>query len=257
MSFESGKKLGTTASLINVILPVIGAVVAVAFVVSIIFATASRAVTGTSSSGVGLLSLGLLIPIIAVAVLAIAGYVMFMVAMHRLSAYYNEPGIFKNVLYALVLVIVEYILIFALEFAFIFSSITRISSPSTSPNILTTFPLFLIAVLVGAVVFGIVNGWLYMRSFNKLKEKSGVDNFGTAGILYLVGTIVPVVGWIAWIFAYMGFRKLQPASAAIPTVSYPYQQPVNSMPMKRVCPHCGAINNADALYCTSCGKPMQ
>jgi uncharacterized membrane protein len=253
LSFESGKKLGVTASLINVILPVIGAVATVAFVVSIIFATASRVSSGTATSGIGLFSVGLVIFIIAIAALAIAGFIMFMVAMHRLSGYYNEPGIFKNVLYALVLTIAEYILIFALEFAFIFSSITRISSPSTSPNILTTFPLFLIAVLVGAVVFGIVNGWLYMRSFNKLKEKSGVDNFWTAGILYLVGTIVPVVGWIAWIFAYMGFHKLQPASTAIPTVSYPYQQ----MPTKRFCTYCGAENKVDSRFCSNCGKPLQ
>ena len=29
-----------------------------------------------------------------------AGFILFMVAMHRLSNYYNEPDIFKNVLYA-------------------------------------------------------------------------------------------------------------------------------------------------------------
>ena len=77
-----------------------------------------------------------------------------------------------------------------------------------------------------AVAFAIVNGWLYMRAFNKLKEKSGVDNFGTAGILYLVGSIVPIVGWIAWIFAAMGFQKLKPASTS-PTVSYSTQPPLD------------------------------
>ena len=40
-------------------------------------------------------------------------------------------------------------------------------------------------VLGVALVFGIVNAVLYMRAFNKLEEKSGVDNFGTAGLLLL------------------------------------------------------------------------
>lgn len=259
MSLESGRKLGATASLINVILPVIGAVAAVALVVSIIFATVSRAVTGTSASGIGWFSIGLLGVIIAIAAVAVTGYVMFMVAMHRLSNYYNEPGILKNVLYAFLLSIAAYVFIFALEFAFIFSSLGRISNPNNSTTVTPVFSIFFIAVILGALALGIVNGWLYMRAFNKLKEKSGVDNFGTAGILYLVGTIVPVVGWIAWILAYQGFRKLQPTSTSIPTVSYPAQPPttVGAMQAKRFCPNCGAENRIDALYCTHCGKPLQ
>jgi hypothetical protein len=94
-----------------------------------------------------------------------------------------------------------------------------------------------------------------MRAFNKLKEKSGVDNFGTAGILFLVGSIVPIIGWIAWIFAAMGFKKLKTTSPA-PTGSYFTQPPLSTMPMKR-CPNCGAENTADALYCRSCGKSLQ
>jgi hypothetical protein len=114
---------------------------------------------------------------------------------------------------------------------------------------------YLVAIGVG-VVFAIVNGVLYMRAFNKLKEKSGVDNFGTAGILYLVGTIIPIVGWIAWIFAAMAFNKLKPSSTAPPTFSYPTQLPPTNMQTKR-CPNCGAENHADALYCVSCSKPLQ
>jgi uncharacterized membrane protein len=55
-----------------------------------------------------------------------------------------------------------------------------------------------------------------MRAFNKLGEKSEVDNFKTAGLLYLLGGALAIVGigallsWIAWIFAFMGFRSLKP-----------------------------------------------
>ena len=42
---------------------------------------------------------------------------MFMYAMYSLSNYYNEPAIFKNVLYAFILSLVSGVVVVALEFA--------------------------------------------------------------------------------------------------------------------------------------------
>ena len=95
-----------------------------------------------------------------------------------------------------------------------------------------------------------------MRAFNKLKEKSGVDNFGTTGLLYLVGNIIPLVGGIAWIFAYLGFRQLQPSSTTSPTMSYPTQSPPANIQTKR-CPNCGTGNYGNASYCRTCGNPLE
>ncbi len=258
MSLESGKKLGATASLINILLPVVAIIAVVGFVVSIIASAVSGAASGTVAPTILGISAVFFLLIAAVVLVALAGYIMFMIAMHRLSRYYNELGIFNNVLYAFLLSVISSIVAFSLEFVSLISTISRISQ-STTPAFSPVFPGFFIALIVLGVVFGLVNGWLYMRAFNKLKEKSGVDNFGTAGILYLVGTIVPVVGWIAWILAYQGFRKLQPTSNAIPTVSYPAQPPTNfgATQAKRFCPNCGAENRIDALYCTHCGKSLQ
>jgi uncharacterized membrane protein len=265
MSFESGRKLGLTASLLNVILPVIGAIVAIAFVVSIIFAATSRAINSTATTGVGWLSFGIIGFVLVILVLSVVGFIMFMVAMHRLSNYYREPGIFSNVLYAFILNVVGAIVALSVFAVFILSAIggfaRTTSSPTTVMPFVTQILLTYIIVLGVALVFSIVSAVLYMRAFNKLAEKSGVDSFKTAGLLYLIGAI-PVVGvgglisWIAWIFAYLGFRKLQPNTTAIPTVSYPSQPPLSTMPMKR-CPNCRAENHADALYCGSCGRPMQ
>lgn len=135
-------------------------------------------------------------------------------------------------------------------------SIPQTGTPSITPFITQ----FIITYLVGigvAFVFAIVNGLLYMRAFNKLGEKSGVDNFGTAGLLYLIGAIIPLVGWIAWIFAAIGFHKLKPVPATAPTVSYQTQPPLSSTAQTKRCPNCGTENSADALYCSSCGKTLQ
>ena len=108
-----------------------------------------------------------------------------------------------------------------------------------------------------ALAFGIVNGVLYMRAFNKLKEKSGVDNFGTAGLLYLIGVFIPIIAWIAWIFAAMGFKKLKAAQPLHTYVPYSVHPPLSTTMQTKRCPNCGAENLTDALYCSSCGKPLQ
>jgi hypothetical protein len=109
---------------------------------------------------------------------------------------------------------------------------------------------------VVALAFGIVNGVLYMRAFNKLKEKSGVDNFGTTGLLILIGVFIPIISWIAWIFAAMGFKKLKVAPTPSPHVPYYVHPPLSTTTQIKRCPNCGAENLTDAFYCSSCGKPL-
>ena len=48
---------------------------------------------------------------------------------------------------------------------------------------------------------------------NQLSEKSGIGLFGTAGLLMLIGAIIPVIGllliWIGLLLAMVGFFQLQ------------------------------------------------
>jgi uncharacterized membrane protein len=179
---------------------------------------------------------------------------MFMVSMYRLSNYYTEPTIFKNVLYGFILSVVSAVIVFTLEIASLLSSIAnfpQINTPSTT----SMFTQFIVGYLVAIAVsfaFAIVNGWLYMRAFNKLKEKSGVDNFGTAGLLFLIGAIIPLVAWIAWIFAAIGFNHLKPAQTAY----NPTQPTYNTSMQTKHCTNCGTENSLEALYCKNCGKPL-
>ena len=175
---------------------------------------------------------GFIIFIIAIVAIGIAGFIMFMYAMYSLSNYYKEPAIFKNVLYAFIVSLVSGAVVVALEVAVIisaFAGIFPINTPSTITPAFTQIILTYAVVFVVAIAFGIVNGVLYMRAFNKLKEKSGVDNFGTAGLLYLIGVFIPLIGWIAWIFAAMGFNKLkaahQPLHHMFPILSNHHYQP--------------------------------
>jgi uncharacterized membrane protein len=226
MSLESGRKLGLAASLIEVIMPVIIVIVMVLFIVSIIAAIpAASAGPNVTIPNFSLVFVGVLIP---VGILTFVGIILFIIAMHRLSQYYNEPGIFKNALYGFILNIVGSVVAIAIEFVLILGSIGIIPQAGTvlSGATLTQLIFGFLAVFAISFVLGIISAVLYMRAFNMLAEKSGNGNFKTAGLLYLLGQVLTIVFiggllfWIAWIFAAMGFNTLrpkEPQSSLLPT----------------------------------------
>lgn len=264
---ESGRKLGLISSLIAVITPVIGVVAYVLLILSIIAGVGVRANS----------TFPVIILIAVIGITAIAGFILFIIAMHRLSQYYNEPGIFKNTLYGFIINIVGGIAFTAIYFALLGNLIGSIPSSSTQTTVATPIPtippivaslevfiLSFFAIIGVALVLGIVSAVFYMRAFNKLGEKSGLDNFKTAGLLYLIGIVLSIVGigivlvWIAWIFALIGFHSLKPKAAE--TSTFPYPQPQATIPnttQTKRCPYCGTENDGKAIYCMNCGKQIQ
>jgi uncharacterized membrane protein len=259
MSLESGRKFGYYASLINVIMPIVAIISVVAIIVSIIAASTTRIVNGSAGPAFSIFG-GLIVFLIIMVAIGIAGFIMFMYSMYSLSNYYKEPAIFKNVLYAFIMSLVSGSVVVILEFAVLLSAFSGFSSIATPSSVTPAFTQIIFTyavVIVVALAFGIVNGVLYMRAFNKLKEKSGVDNFGTAGLLILIGAFIPIISWIAWIFAVMGFKKLKVPTTPSPYVPYSVNPPLSTTTQIKRCPNCGAENLIDALYCSSCGKPLQ
>jgi uncharacterized membrane protein/ribosomal protein L40E len=264
MSLESGRKLGLTASLINVIMPIITVITVVFWVLSI-FSSITSITTGAQPiiPSFSLFSFGLItILFVVVGIVGFVGIILFIVAMHNLAEYYNEPGIFKNTLYGFILNIIGGIVAAAIEIVLLVASIGSIQSIVSTPQVSTPSafnPLFtqiiveFIAVLAVALVFGIVSAVLYMRAFSKLAEKSGVGTFRTVGLLYLIGTVVPIGGilvWVAWILAASGFNALKPKPySPMPTA------PTITTQIK-FCRNCGMANNVNAAYCKNCGKKL-
>jgi uncharacterized membrane protein len=259
MSLESGRKFGYYASLINVIMPIVTIISVVTIIASIIAASATRIANGSAGPTFSIFG-GLIVFLIIMVAVGIAGFIMFMYSMYTLSNYYKEPAIFKNILYAFIMSLVSGAVVVILEFAVLLSAFSRFSSITTPSSVTPAFTQIIftyVVVIVVALAFGIVNGVLYMRAFNKLKEKSGVDNFGTAGLLILIGVFIPIISWIAWIFAAMGFNKLKAAPTPSPNVPYSVHPPISTTTQIKLCPNCGTENLTDALYCSSCGKPLQ
>lgn len=247
MSLESGRKLGFAASIITVIIPVI----MIGLLFSFIFFLFTFVGLGRVNPNVGLFSIGLFASIAVLAIVAFIGYILFMIAMHQLSKYYSESSIFTNVLYALIMQIVGGVVVVGIFMAYFLFSIGSFVQTSTSPTSASVFPQFAVMYIVFfsvSIVFGVIGGVLYRRAFNKLSEKSGIDHFKTAGLLFLIGAVFSIIIWVAWIFAAMGFKRLTPPSTANTLNGFPI-----TASTKR-CAYCRTENSPDAVYCRNCGR---
>jgi uncharacterized membrane protein len=261
MSLESAKKIGFTASIIELVVPIVAIALLVAFY-ALLFSSIFSSVSGGSTSFYSVWFASafpyLLIPIAA---LSLAGLILFLIAMHRLSQYYNEKVIFKNPLNVLIIQIIGSAVLMVVVFIVTITSFGSLT-PTTTSTATTFFSYFiwlLIGVVVIAFVISVYCGLLYKRAFDKLAEKSGVDSFRTAGLLYLIGSILgSLITWIAWIFIAQGFKKLtpnQPASQQAPYTTYQPFTGTQTTSIKR-CPACGAENSPDSLYCAKCGRQL-
>jgi len=114
--------------------------------------------------------------------------------------------------------------------------------------VLALFIIATFAVSIVAVVF-------FRRAFTRLAEKSGVAHFRTAGLLFLIGIFIPVVNYVALVFAALGFHRLAPVQASVGGYAASPYVASSSGPVKR-CLHCGAENSPESLYCRVCGNPL-
>ena len=263
MSFESGRKLGLAASLITVIVPVL-IVILYGLLFLSLFGIISTDLTGGSQTFGSLFPAGIITAFIIVGIIGLVGIILFLVAMHSLSQYYNEQGIFKNALYGFLVNVIGGAALIVITFALVFTAIAS-SRASATPGVSGAwFATFFLGVVAAAFIIEVVSAVLYMRAFNKLGGKSGVQRFNTAGTLYLIGTVLTIVLvgglilWIAWIFASIGFNSLKPK--ANETTAFPYatrQTATTNLTQKRFCPYCGTENPPDSVYCVICGKKLQ
>ena len=257
MSFESGRKLGFSSSLIFVIVPV-AMVVLYGFLFFSLISTVTRTFSnGATSVGAPFLSIAAIyLTVVSIGLVSLAGLIMFIVSMYQLSHYYNEPDIFKNILYSLIVIIAGVATYAAVVVASILSAAANSRVTTAIPSagffifgFLGIFGLFFVFVVLGT--------FFCKRAFNKLAEKSGAHSFDTAGLLILIGVIVPIVSWIGWIFAVSGFNSLKSKSTESSSAYYTVPSAPVTTTQNKYCPYCNTLNNLDAAYCKNCGKPLQ
>ncbi len=92
--------------------------------------------------------------------------------MNQLSHYYSEPGIFRNVIYSLIVSIVGGVALIITMIAVFFVSLTSsIGRTSSAAPTFGAFIIALIAIVLVALVIGIASALLNKRAFNLLGSK--------------------------------------------------------------------------------------
>ncbi len=178
--------------------------------------------------------------LLAIPFLNLVGIILVLIAMKGLAEYYNEDDIFQNALYG-----------------FIFGIIGAVALIVVIIMLIIGFAgigLFIIGLIV-MYIFSLLGAIFYRKSLNILSEKSAERIFETAGLVLVIGAIIPIIGeilrFIAWILAAVGFFSIKTPTqlpTAKPAVSFSGE--------KKFCRYCGAKNKVDAIFCEKCGKQM-
>lgn len=168
-------------------------------------------------------------------ILALIGLILLLIGIKGLANYYNEQGIFSNVLYSIIIAIVGGVVAVVAVVTSALSALadigidlatledwanagTEIGNIFTDVTDLSAFMGLIGAVLVGLVILFVVliiSMYFNRKSMNQLSEKSGIGLFGTAGLLMLIGAVLSIIVigfviiWIGLILAMVGFFQLR------------------------------------------------
>lgn len=202
--------------------------------------------------------------LLAIPFLNLIGIILVLIAMKGLAEYYKENEIFQNALYGFIFGIIGVVALIAVILMFIIG--VAVLSPVATPITgIAGIGLFIISLIV-MYLFSLLGAIFYRKSLNTLSEKSAEKMFETAGLVLLIGAIIPIIGeivkFIAWILAAVAFFSIKtptesPTAMSLPSPPLPPTTP--TIPVseeKRFCQYCGAENRVEADFCQKCGKKI-
>lgn len=179
--------------------------------------------------------------------LGIVGALLVLISLHSLSHDYMEKGIFNKGLYGFITFIIGGIVSFAgFVYLFFYTSYmndlvsvlypgfngdwTNLPNLTVNSNLnpadIVPFIGPIIAILVVTWIFIIVGSFFTWRALKHVSAKSSVGLFSTAGLLMLIGAIIPLIGlilvWIAILLVAIAFFQIKPqAEQPVATMTPP------------------------------------
>lgn len=165
-------------------------------------------------------------------ILSLIGIILLLIGLKGLANFYKEDGIFNNSLYSIIIVIVGCVVGVGIIAVSAVSALADIgidwaniedwaNMGTDVANVFTDFNFNAIFNLLGALLIGliiiyvvlIVSMFFFRKSMNQLSAKSGIGLFGTAGLLMLIGAVIPVIGlliiWIGAILVTVAFFQMK------------------------------------------------
>jgi uncharacterized membrane protein len=154
--------------------------------------------------------------------LGFVGALLLLLGLRGLADYYKEKSIFTNGLYGFITLIVGAVVSLA-GFVYLFFYMSTVNDlvvvlypgfngdwstiPNLTANTNITFadvaPFIgpIVAVLVVIWIFAIVASFFTWRSLKSVSSKSSVRLFSTAGLLLLIGAVIPILGAVLMLIA--------------------------------------------------------
>lgn len=188
--------------------------------------------------------------LLAIPFLNLIGIILVLVAMKGMAEYYEDDDIFKNAILGFIFGVVGVVALVAVIFMFLIS--VAVVSPVATP--FAGLGLFIMALVV-LYVFSLLAAIFYRNSLNILSEESGEHMFDTAGLILLIGAIIPLIGevlkFVAWILVAVGFFSIKTSARALAP-----SPAVSTRKEKKFCQYCGAQLQVNAAFCEKCGKKI-
>ena len=165
-------------------------------------------------------------------ILSLIGIILVLIGVKGLANFYKEQGIFNNTLYSVITIVVGCVVGVGVIAVSAVAALTDLginwanvedwaNIGTDVATVFADFDLSAIAALLGALLVGLVILWIAFiismyflrKSMNQLSAKSGVGLFGTAGLLVLIGAVIPIIGllliWIGFIVATAAFFQMK------------------------------------------------
>lgn len=141
-------------------------------------------------------------------VLSIVGFVLVLLALRYISTSVQQPSIFQNALYAVIIGIIGTVVALVLGGAAFFAVLGGgFAGPvpgQPEPDFFSLLAGVLVAVLI-AWIFAVASSFFLRKSLNQTADVLGIKLFRTAGLLVLLGAVLTIilVGAIVSIIAYI------------------------------------------------------
>ena len=168
-------------------------------------------------------------------IVSLIGIILLLIGLKGLASFYSEDGIFSNALYSILIGIVGCIVgvgvvavsaVSALaDIGIDWANIEDWANVGTDvANVVTDFDFSVLATLLCALLIGLIIFYVvtivamcfFRKSMNQLSSKSGTGLFSTAGLLMLIGAVIPAIGlliiWIGAILATIAFFQMKQES---------------------------------------------
>ncbi len=196
-------------------------------------------------------------------VIGLIGIILLLIGMKGLSEYYRDESIYRHAFKGLIFGIIGIIAVSALSATSLFSLFTI--APAVGVLAAIGAIVITVVMLIIAFVFYLLMAMNLRRAFNTLAERSGENNFRTAGTLLYWGAVLTIIFvgliliWIAWIILALAFFSMKLSPTQGPPYSYqqsPTSVPPPTMQGTRYCPNCGSPVDPNATFCSHCGKQL-